>query len=146
MKALPQRITPTITPNRPFGDMFRPPSFDASKGPPPALADPPDSWVSVCRGVTPPMGRNFKVKKVFCFKLDAVSVPEALATTIRIRLMFSVVLEHRRNPGVWARPTPRGRLMGTPGAPLGIPHRLFLWGGPKVEKTPQLFLWGGHPA
>ena len=35
-----------------------------------------------------------------------MSVPEALATTIRILLMFSIVLVHRWNPGVWARPTP----------------------------------------
>ena len=52
------------------------------------------------------------VKKVFCFKLDAMSIPEALATTIRILLMFSIVLAHRCNPGVWPRP-----------APLGTPHR-----------------------
>ena len=29
-------------------------------------------------------GHNFKVKKLFCFKLDAMTVPEALATTILI--------------------------------------------------------------
>ena len=40
-------------------------------------------------------GRNYKVKKVFCFKLDAMSVPEALATTIRILLMFAIVLVHQ---------------------------------------------------
>ena len=66
-------------------------------------------------------GRTPKVKNVFCFKLDAKSVPEALATTIRILLMFSIVLAHRWNPGVWARPTPRGRLIGPPGPPLGTP-------------------------
>ena len=43
-----------------------------------------------------PPGHNFKVKKSFCFKIDAMSVPEALETTIRILLMFSIVLAHRR--------------------------------------------------
>ena len=37
-------------------------------------------------------GHDSKVKKAFCFKLDAMSVPEALATTILILLMFSIVL------------------------------------------------------
>ena len=38
---------------------------------------------------------NF-VQNLFCFKLDAMSVPEALATTIRILLMFSIVLAQSR--------------------------------------------------
>ena len=37
-------------------------------------------------------GHNSKVKNVFCFKLDAKSVPEALATTIRSLSARSVVL------------------------------------------------------
>ena len=41
--------------------------------------------------------------------------PEALGTTIRIRLMFSIVLVHQGGPHPWVRPAPRGRLMGTPG-------------------------------
>ena len=41
-------------------------------------------------------GHHFKVKNVFCFKLDAKSTPEALETTIRILLMFSIVLAHSR--------------------------------------------------
>ena len=73
-----------------------------------------------------PIGHNFKVKKVFCFKLDAMSVPEALATTIRILLMFSIVLAHRWNPGVWARPAPSE----TPHRHPGAPPR-----GPTVHKT-----------
>ena len=46
-----------------------------------------------------------------------MSVPEAFATTIRILLMLSIVLAYQWNPGVWARPTPRERLIGTPSAP-----------------------------
>ena len=42
-----------------------------------------------------PTGRALKVKKVFCFKLDAKSVPEALAASIRILLRFSIDLAHR---------------------------------------------------
>ena len=38
----------------------------------------------------------FFLKCVFCLKLDAKSVPEALATSIRILLMFSIVLAHSR--------------------------------------------------
>ena len=59
-------------------------------------------------------------------KLDAMSVPETLATTIRILLMFYIVLAHRWNSGVWACPIPRERLIGTPSAPhrhpIGTPH------------------------
>ena len=36
------------------------------------------------------------IKNVFCLKLDAKSAPEALATSIRILLMFSIVLAHSR--------------------------------------------------
>ena len=34
---------------------------------------------------------NF-VQNLFCFRLDAMTVPEALATAILILLMFSIVL------------------------------------------------------
>ena len=36
-------------------------------------------------------GHDFKVKKAFCFKLDAMSVPEALATILLILLMLSLI-------------------------------------------------------
>ena len=68
----------------------------------------------------PPL-RKLLVPSVFCFKLDTKSIPETLATTIRILLMFTIVLAHRWNPGVWVRPTPRGRLLGTPWHPPGHP-------------------------
>ena len=38
--------------------------------------------------------RFFSIQNGFCLKLDAKSVPEALATSIRILLMFSIVLAH----------------------------------------------------
>ena len=44
-------------------------------------------------------GHDSKVKKAFCFKLDAMSVPEALATTILILLMFSIALVYQWDPG-----------------------------------------------
>ena len=34
-------------------------------------------------------------QNLFCFELDAMNVPEALATTIRILLMFSIALAHQ---------------------------------------------------
>ena len=40
--------------------------------------------------------REHVVQNLFGFKLDVKSVPEALATSIRILLMFSIVLEHSR--------------------------------------------------
>ena len=46
---------------------------------------------------------NF-IQNLFCFKLDAMSVPEALATTIRILLMFSIVLAHRASGDTRAAP------------------------------------------
>ena len=60
----------------------------------------------------PPAGRTPKVKNVFRFKLDAKSIPEALATTILILLMFSIVLAHP-----WG-----SRGIGPP-HPSGTPHR-----------------------
>ena len=59
-----------------------------------------------------PPGLTTKVKNVFCFKLDAMGVPVALATTILILLMFSIVLAHQWGP----------RNMGPP-HPLVTPHR-----------------------
>ena len=58
-------------------------------------------------------------QNLFCFKLDAASVPEALATTIRILLMFSI-----RAPAM-GPPAPSGTPHGSPwhpSAPLGT-HR-----------------------
>ena len=50
-----------------------------------------------------------------CFKLGAMSVPEALETTIRILLMFSIVLAHRRGTVARAPQPARERLLTTPG-------------------------------
>ena len=47
---------------------------------------------------------NSFATKLLCFKLDAVSVPEALATTIRILLMFSIVSAHRASGDPRAAP------------------------------------------
>ena len=46
--------------------------------------------------------RFFSIKNVFCLKLGTKSVPEALATPIRILLMSSIVLVHFRgeNPTI----------------------------------------------
>ena len=54
-------------------------------------------------------------QKVFCFKLDAESVPEALETTILILLMFPIVLVHRRGTVARAPQPARERLLTTPG-------------------------------
>ena len=66
----------------------------------------------------------FSIKNVFCLKIDAKSIPEALATTILILLKFSIVLAHRWNPGASAHPDPSGtphrhptRTPSTPWAP-----------------------------
>ena len=69
-----------------------------------------------------PAGHTSKVKNnVFCFNLDAKSIPEALATTILILLKFSIVLAHRQNPGASAPPRALGDAssapLGTPGYP-----------------------------
>ena len=60
-------------------------------------------------------------KTCFCFKLDAKSVPEALATTILILQKFSIDLAHRQNPGASAHPapsdTPHPHPIRTPSAP-----------------------------
>ena len=70
---------------------------------------------------------SFSSQNLFCFKLDAKSVPEALATTIRILLMFSIVLAHRCRSGEWPHPvpsdTPRPHPIGTPSAPHRHPIR-----------------------
>ena len=72
-----------------------------------------------------------------------MNVPEALATTIRILLMFSIVLAHRWNPGVWARPIPRERLIGTP----SVPHRHPIppWAPRRPARLLGTVRWGGHP-
>ena len=67
-----------------------------------------------------PVGRTPKVKNVFRFKIDAKSVPEALATTIRILLMFSIVLAHRHGTAARARQLAREHLLTTPGHPPDV--------------------------
>ena len=80
---------------------------------PPSRADPP-------AGCTP------KVKNVLRFKLDAKSVPEALAALILILLKFSIDLAHRQNPGTSPHPapsdTPHPHPIGTPSAPIQPPN------------------------
>ena len=61
-----------------------------------------------------PPGCTPKVKNVFCFKLDAMSAPESLETTIRILLMFSIALAHRRGTVARAPQPARERLLTTP--------------------------------
>ena len=90
------------------------PSHGPPRGSPSAPPLPPRPGVP--RGLPP--GHTPKVKKVFCFKLDAMTVAEALATTILIPLMFSIFLAHR-----WE---PRGM---SPPHPSGTPHR-HLWAPP----------------
>ena len=88
---------------------------------PPSRADP--------RTPGPPTGRTPKVKNVFRFKIDAKSIPEALATTILILQKFSIDLAHRQNPGASAHPDPSG----TP-----HPHPWYLsMGGTPMEGTPH---------
>ena len=43
-----------------------------------------------------------RIQNLFCFKLDAKSVPEALATTFLILEMFSIALAHRYPGHRWA--------------------------------------------
>ena len=74
---------------------------------------------------------NF-VQNLFCFKLDAMSVPEALATTIRILLMFSIALAHQWGPRPWVRSAPSGTPRGHPWAPLGA-YRSAGGGGTRPE-------------
>ena len=94
---------------------------------PGALLCPP-----VPRGPRTPAGRTPKVKNVFRFKLDAKSIPEALATTILILLQFSIVLAHRQNPGASAPPRALGDASS---APLGTP-------GPPPQKKSRVWVWG----
>ena len=69
------------------------------------------------------------IQNMFCFKLDAMSVPEALATTIRILLMFSIVLAHR------ASGDPRAAPEGSPAA-RASPTVLSMGGIPPLEGYP----------
>ena len=105
--------------------------------PPPPLPPRP----GVPRGLPP--GHTPKVKKVFCFKLDAMTVAEALATTLLIPLMFSIFLAHRWEPRGMSPPHPSGtphRHLWAPPAPPdggvpppeGDPHRSF---GPTTKST-----------
>ena len=74
------------------------------------------SWEDPSKIVCP------QIENLFCFKLDAMSVPEALATTIRILLMFSIVLAHLRALRV------SGNSLASPAAPPASPG-IILWGG-----------------
>ena len=75
---------------------------------PPSRADP-----GPLAGCTP------KVKNVFRFKIDAKSIPEALATTILILQKFSIDLAHRY-PGHRLAPQDHPRTPPTP--PPGPPR------------------------
>ena len=79
---------------------------------PPSRADP-----GPLAGCTP------KVKNVFWLKIDAKSVPEALATTILILQKFSIDLAHRQNPGASAHPAPSDTPHPHPIGPPSTPHR-----------------------
>ena len=108
-----------VLPGAPFG----PPS--PRPGPPrvpPSRADP-----------GPPAGRTPKVKNVFRFKLDAKSIPEALATTILILQKFSIDLAHRQNLAHRPTPRPQTRLIRTSSAPLGTPGYPPVSMGPRGE-------------
>ena len=83
-----------------------------------------------------PHNRYKLAQNSFCFKLDAKSVPEALATTILILLKFSIVLAHRWNPGVWPHPAPSGTPHRHPWAPLVTPRCPWDHGG---GRTPPEF-------
>ena len=77
-----------------------------------------------------------QIENLFCFKLDAMSVPEALATTIRILLMFSIVLAHLRALRV------SGNSLASPAAPPASPG-IILWGrDPRFEGH---YFMGGEP-
>ena len=82
---------------------------------PPSRADP-----GPLAGCTP------KVKNVFWLKIDAKSIPEALATTILILQKFSIDLAHRQNHGASAHPDPSGTPHPPPSAlpahPCAPPH------------------------
>ena len=87
------RAPPTKTQERHGGGT--PPMLRTARGPrvsprPGAPACPP-----VPPGPRTPTGHTSKVKNVFRFKIDAKSIPEALATTILILLKFSIDLAHR---------------------------------------------------
>ena len=99
-------------------------------GPPcPPVPGPPvpPSRAPLCppvpRGPRTPAGRTSKVKNVFRFKIDAKSVPEALATTILILQKFSIDLAHRQNLGASAHPDPSETPHPHPIGPPSAPHR-----------------------
>ena len=92
-------------------------------------------WPPVPRG--PPVGRTPKVKNVFCFKIDAKSIPEALPTTILILQKFSIDLAHRQNLGVSARPTPSGTPHPHPIRPPSTPPST-----PGPQKVRGMQRWG----
>ena len=86
------------------------------------LLTPPKNRIPLSYGVYPPWqnvaGRTSKVKNVFCLRIDAKSIPEALETTILILQKFSIDLVHRQNPGASAHPAPSSAHP----APSDTPH------------------------
>ena len=80
----PLALRPPV-PGSPVSPRPGAPRVPPSRAPrvPPSRADP-----------GPPAGRTPKVKNVFRFKIDAKSIPEALATTILILQKFSIDLAH----------------------------------------------------
>ena len=79
----------------------------------------------------PPQGKppltHPRIQNLFCFKLDAKSIPEALATTFRILEMRSIALAHRYPGRSWA---PQDR----PRTPRPHPTR------PPIRHFPAFFL------
>ena len=74
-----------------------------------------------------------------------MSVPEALATTIRVLLMFSIVLAHQRGAVARVRRAPLG---DDSWAPLGTPGRPWERGGgmgpPRTpDRAAVLFVFQG---
>ena len=98
----------------PSGGGSGPPSGGGS-GPPsrpdPGPRTPGYSWLPINYPAFFPA--FFLVKNVFRLKLDAKSIPEALATTFRILEKFSIDLAHRYPGRGWA-PQNRPRTPPTP--------------------------------
>ena len=94
--------------------------------------------IYIHRGTHTP-GHTPKVKNVFRFKLDAKSVPEALATTIRILLMFSIVLAHPWGSRGIGPPHPSGTPHRHPWAPPEHPWLPLVPMGPRAGGTPPEF-------
>ena len=125
-------VTNLFHPPTPYRALQTPAMKLRAVGGEPLWGVPPLRFYLTKRGTPPrnyvpgfPSGRTSKVKNVFRFKLDAKSVPEALATTILILQKFSIDLAHRQNPGASAHPapsdTPHPHPWAPPRHPLGTP-------------------------